>query len=133
MSSKKRRIRYALRTDCMVTTDDGRLLGETTVDGSWDGLQVLSCRPTRIGDKVQVALRLPRSRFWIHATGRVTRCSAGRRRGDVGPSFGVRLDHMHGMDRMVFNTSLRSYPRVKPQRGRHRNYASAIERINREA
>ncbi|MFK7984480.1 MAG: PilZ domain-containing protein [Sandaracinaceae bacterium] len=132
MSSTKRRIRYALRTDCMVTVD-GRLVGETTVDGSWDGLQVLASGPARIGEKVQVALRLPRSRFWIQATGRITRSSPGRRRGDAGPSYGVRLENMHGMDRMLFNTSLRSRPRVKPQRGRRRNYANAVERITREA
>jgi hypothetical protein len=130
-SQKRRRARYELRTDCMVTSEDGRLLGERTLDGSWDGLHVASCHHAKVGERVHVALRIPRSSFWVSAEGQVARISAGRRAEDEAPSFGVELDRMHGMDRMVLGTALRREPRATPKRGSERDYARTVARIIR--
>ena len=124
--------RYAMITDCMVESDDGRLIGARTLDGSWDGLHVLACDTVRFGERVKVSVRVPRSSFWIEAEGRITRLDFGRRKGDRGAAFGVCLERMHGMDRLVWGTALRRLPKAVAKRGESRDYASSVERIAAE-
>lgn len=133
MSTEQRdKVRYAVRTDCLVTSRDGRMLAERTLDASWDGLRLAATGTVRVGERVHVSLRVPRSRYWLQAEGVVTRLLHGRRDGDAGPAFGVRLDRMHGMDRMLLGTALRHQHRAAPERGATRDYARAVARIHGE-
>ena len=114
-----------------MTSESGRLLGERTLDGSWDGLQVAACHDAEIGDRVNVALRVPRSTFWVQGKGTVTRVSPGLREEDEAPSIGIALDEMHGLDRMLLAHALRKNPQVAPKRNADRDYARTVWRIIR--
>lgn len=108
------------------------MLGEQTLDVSWDGLAIRARGQARCGESVRVAVRVPRSNFWLHGKGRVTRVIEGRRWSDDGPAFGIRLVEMHGFDRLVWGTALRRHPRTVGLRGETRDYAEAVLRIARD-
>ena len=125
----RKRPRFQLRADCMVQTDDGRLLATKTLDGSWDGLRVEGCGEARLGERVQVSLRIPRTTFWIHGRGRVARIVHARRAEDDVAGFGIRLDELHGADRVLLGNTLRREQPVVPRRGSQRDYARTVARI----
>lgn len=127
--TKRLRPRHAVRTDCLVFSADGRRIGERTIDASWDGLAVRMAEPGRCGERVRISIRVPRSGFWLHGEGRVARVIAGRRDGDEGPALGIRIERMHGMDRLLWGTALRRQPVTESRRGDTRDYARAVARI----
>ena len=96
---------------------------------SYSGVRVRALRHARIGERVLVSLRLPGTRLWVDAEGEVTRRSAGRRLGDGGPSLGITLCKMHGLDRIVMASYAKQQPRVRGRRGARRDYARQIARI----
>ena len=126
------RPRHAVRTDCLVFGADGRRIGERTIDASWDGIAVRAALPAYAGERVRVSIRVPRSDFWLSAEGRVARVMEGRREGDPGAALGIRLERMHGMDRLVWGTALRRQPPAETRRGEERDYARAVWRIANE-
>lgn len=113
----------------MRSSEDGRVLGDQTLDVSWSGIRVRSLTETKIGETVNVSLRLPGSITWIEAEGAVTRVCAGRRPEEQGRSVGVRLHKMDGMLRLLLATVSRHYPRPRAARGESRDYARTVQRI----
>ena len=113
----------------MRSSEDGRVLGDQTLDVSWSGIRARSLTETRIGEAVSVSLRLPGSTKWIEAEGAITRVCSGRRPEEQGRSVGVRLHKMDGMLRLLLATVSRSFPPSRAARGESRDYARAVQRI----
>ncbi len=130
--SNRQHSRHDVRTPCVVTTQDNlTLLGDETMDLSWDGARIRCHVPARLGDRVRVRLQIPKSTVWVDAEGYVARVSPGRRRGDDPPSLGLKLDKMDGMMRLLLATTIRHRPSPEPShRGPRRDYAEAVRRIH---
>ena len=101
------------------------------MDISYSGIRVATMGAARLGERVRVSVQIPQSSVWLEGTGRVERVSLGRRAGDEGPSFGVRIDRMDGMKRVLLTKIASRYPAVRAGRGADRDYAKTIERIER--
>jgi hypothetical protein len=127
--------RHVLRAPCIVRSKaDGRLVGDWTEDVSYSGVRVrTTTEAVRIGERVDVALRIPGSSLWLHGAGKIERAIPGRRAGESGPSIGVRLDRMDGMTRVLLTSIASQMPLVPSTRGGRRDYAEAVARIAREA
>jgi hypothetical protein len=122
--------RHAFAASCIVrSVEDGRLVGDRTIDLSYAGARISAVGAARVGERVDVSLEIPGSRVWVSARARVERVIAGRRDGDDGPALGLRIEKMHGFDRLMLTTIARSYPEVTGSRGGRRDYASAVARI----
>ncbi len=127
--SVRKHRRHHLRAECVVRQGE-RLLSDTVLDASYDGLRVKTLTPPTIGEPVRVSLRMPGSRVWVEAEGTVTRVIEGRRSGDDGRSFAIRLRRMDGMQRLLLSTVAGLYPEARGGRGESRDYARAVERID---
>lgn len=122
--------RHLVNAECEVRSAiDGRLLADRTLDVSWSGLRVLALDEARLDERVRVTIRIPRSRTWIEADGRVERVLGGRREGDEGPALGISLRRMDGMLRLLLASVIERYPEAACGRGFERDYARAIARI----
>ncbi len=131
MHSERQHPRYEVQTRCLVFTEDGeRLLGERSLDLSWNGVRVTSREPARVGEKVRVRLQVPKSDVWIDANGYVARILPARRRGEGEPSIGVQITRMDGMMRLLLASSVRARSRTQhTPRGPARDYAEIVRRI----
>jgi len=124
--------RFRMPTQCVVTSEStGELLGDRLVNASYDGLLVTGSGSTRLGQRVKLSIRLPGSSLWLEGSGHVARIVGGRRRGDPGPGFGVRVSRMNGMSRVLLASVLRRYPDAGSARGPCRDYAAIVARIAR--
>lgn len=122
--------RHTFRASCIARSlEDGRLVGDRTLDLSYSGVRVGSVTDARVGERIELSFEIPGSRVWITARGRVERVLAGRREGDEGPSLGVRIDKMNGFDRLMLATIARGLPEARGARGARRDYAEAVARI----
>lgn len=131
MHSERQHPRYQVHTGCMVFTEDGeRLLGDRSLDVSYNGARVNSLEPARLGEKVRVRIQVPRSDVWIDARGYVARVLPARRRGDGGPSIGIEINRMDGMMRILLASTVRRSPRPRAtRRGSARDYVEVVRRI----
>ncbi|HHH30710.1 MAG TPA: hypothetical protein ENK57_20535 [Polyangiaceae bacterium] len=129
-SSRRQHPRHRVQTECVLrceTTD--LLLADETVDISWDGVRVRALTPAHLGQPVRLSLRIPGSKTWLNVQGSVTRLCEGRRRGESGPTLGVRMSRMDGMHRLLLATVIRHYPKARSGRGGVRDYARSVRRI----
>jgi hypothetical protein len=122
--------RHAFRASCIARSlEDGRLVGDRTLDISYSGVRVGSVADARLGERIEVSFEIPGSRVWITARGRIERVLGGRREGDEGPALGVRIDKMNGFDRLMLATIARGFPEARGARGARRDYAETVARI----
>jgi len=132
LSSERQSVRHTVRTECIVTTGNGRLVGDSTVDLSYHGVFVRggTIDGPRLGEGVRVQIRIPSTQTWIDAQARVVRLSRGLR-GEGDPSgLGLELVRMDPMSRVLLSSVIRSYPAAGPRRGSaQRDYASQVKRI----
>lgn len=126
--------RHVLRAPCIVRSkSDGRLIGDTTEDVSYSGLRVSTkTEAVRLGERVDISLRIPGSGLWLHGAGKIERAIPGRRAGELGPSVGVRIDKMDGLSRVLLTSIASQMPVVSSTRGGRRDYAETVARIGRE-
>jgi hypothetical protein len=126
--------RHLFSASCIArSARDGRLLSDHTLDASYSGVGLAACGQAVVGERVELSIELPGSRVWVRGSGRIERVIAGRRAGDAGPAFGVRVDRMDGLSRILLSTVARSFPRVRGDRGAARDYAERIAQIARDA
>lgn len=122
--------RHAFRASCIARSlEDGRLVGDRTLDLSYSGMCISAVDRARVGERVELSFEVPGSKLWISAKGRIERVLAGRREGDEGPALGVRIDRMNGFDRLLLATIARGFPEVASTRGGRRDYAETVARI----
>lgn len=130
--SVRKHRRHRLLAECVVRQGE-RLLSDRVLDASYDGLRVRALDAPSFDEPVQISLRMPGSRVWVEAEGEVTRVIEGRRSGDDGKSFAIKLRRMDGMQRLLLQTVAGCYPEARGGRGDNRDYAKAVERIERDS
>jgi hypothetical protein len=114
----------------VISEDGQRLLGDETMDLSWDGARVRSHVNAQVGERVRMKVQIPRSGVWIDCKGYVARVMPGRRRGEDPPALGLKINQMDGMMRLLLATAIRHRPLARPSiRGPRRDYAEIVRRI----
>lgn len=125
--------RHTFRASCIArSATDGRLLGDRTLDVSYSGMRIALIDQARVGERVELSFEVPATKLWIRASGRVERIERGLRDGDEGAALGVRIDRMHGFDRLLLATIARGLPEARGERGQRRDYARVVARIDGE-
>jgi len=130
--SVREHARHSLETECVLRAPDGRLLGDRVLDVSWSGARIEALADARVGERATLSLRVPGSQVWLDAEAEITRVVRGRRLGDAGVAYGLRLRRMDGMSRVLLGQIARGRPEVSSARGERRDYARTIARIHAE-
>jgi Tfp pilus assembly protein PilZ len=124
-------LRKRAHVPCQAVAEDGfRLLGAQLLDVSPKGALVASNGTARLGEPVLLSLRVPGTRHWIDAEGRVSRVVRGTRTSDRGPAIGIELTRMDALDRAMLMGAIETLPPAVPARKLRRDYASAVRAIS---
>ena len=125
---QRRHRRHRMKSDCEVWRDEA-LIGDRVLDASPSGLRVRSIgREVALGAEVQVSLRVPGTETWVDLQGEVVRRVEGRRAGDEGRSFGVRLMASDSLTRSLLTSVACWYPEAAGGRGNARDPKAAKRR-----
>lgn len=134
-------LRRAVQTDCQVVTDPHfELVGSEVLDLSTGGAFIRSEIYPRVGERVLMSLRIPRTRMWVDAQGEVTRVVRGRRltrptpfspnrRPTESQGVGIRFCDMDATTRALLQSGLEGLPPPAPQRRLRRDYAKTVRMI----
>lgn len=122
--------RRSVRLGCeLVRARDWSLVGRRIVDLSLEGLKIQAEGELAKGDDVQVFFRVPFSPIWVLAEGSVARVIQGRRPGDEGPSYGIRLAPLHPKAQQAIRAASTRFPLALPWRARRIDYAATVRAI----
>lgn len=125
-SASRRTVRLACE---VVRTRDYSMVGKRMIDLSTEGLQVIADGHVTIGESVEVFFRVPYSGIYVLAEGSVARVIRGKRAGDEGPAYGIKLAPLHeDAHRALAAASLR-FPPTLPWRPRRVDYAATVRNI----
>jgi len=125
--SERRTLRHAADLVCHVVRERGFVdIGGNTLDVSVDGIRLRSDADVALGDEVVLSVRLPRSRQWIDAQGRIVRIERGTRTGDKGRAIAIAFTAMDPVDRAMLAGATASVPPPVPRRSVRMDYAATI-------
>jgi hypothetical protein len=109
--------RRPLKFACEIVRErDLSIVEGRTRDVSNDGFLLRTSAPLLTGEDVIVSFREPRSGRYVDAVARVARIIHGRRRGDGGRSFGLRIESMDAASRRDLQGAMKGVPPVVPGR-----------------
>ncbi|MGZ5968812.1 MAG: hypothetical protein ACXWP4_14165, partial [Polyangiales bacterium] len=98
------------------------------------GIQLLQKpweKSAEIGEDVQVFFRVPFSGVWVLAEGTVQRIVRGKRRGDEGVGYGIKLAELHQDASSALRHAMGRFPPTLPRRAKRVDYAATIRLISR--
>ncbi|MGZ3449953.1 MAG: PilZ domain-containing protein [Polyangiales bacterium] len=122
--------RHAVRLDCQVVRErDFKLVARRSVDLSTTGMLLEQETDLEVGEPLIVSFRAPRSDRYVDTEATVARISKGRRKGDVGPAFGVRFSPLDRTALTTLKTSLRKLPATRARRPSRIDYAAIARMI----
>ena len=128
--NQRRTARRSVVVECQVVRErDFKLVGESTLDLSSDGMLVLTRDKVLTGEDVIVSFRTPILGTWFDAEARVARVVHGRRPGDYGRALGLRFRKLDRIARSLLDASLDRYPEAVPTRAPRIDYAESVTRI----
>lgn len=128
--SERRTLRHAAELVCHVVRERGFVhIAGSTLDISVDGMRVASDAEVQVGDDVVLSVRLPRSRQWIDAQGRVVRIERGVRDGDKGRAIAIAFTAIDPVDRAMLAGATSAVPPPVPRRMVRRDYAATIREM----
>ncbi len=127
---ERRFSRRSVRLGCeLVRTRDWSLAGRRILDLSLEGLKIQAENELAPGEDVQVFFRVPFSPIWVLAEGSVARVIHGRRPGDDGPAYGIRLAPLHPKAQKALSAASARFPLTLPWRSRRIDYAATVRAI----
>ena len=112
--------RYCMTSECLVESGE-TLVSDRALDVSSSGLRVRAVADLGIGAPVTVRLRIPGSGVWVEGEGEITRRIEGRRSGDPGRGYGIRLRRMSPLSRQLMRSAACWYPESARGRGARRD------------
>ena len=125
--SERRSLRHATKLVCHVVREHGfKRIAQTTLDVSTSGVRVLSDADVEIGDEVVLSLKLPRSREWVDALGRIVRVERGTRDRDEGRAVAIRFTAIDPVDRAMLDGATAAIPPPVPRRSVRMDYAATV-------
>lgn len=126
----RREVRRAISIPCQIVREkDFRLIAETALDVSPDGMLVATEMDLEPGENVFVSFRATELGIWFDSEAKVTRVVRGRRPGDKGRGVGIRFSTMSNVKRFILRNHLRRVPPPVPRRKQRIDWAATIMEI----
>jgi PilZ domain len=128
--NERREVRRAISMTCQIVRErDFRLVSETALDVSPDGMLVATDVDLEPGENVFVSFRATELGLWFDTEARVARVIRGRRPGDRGRGVGLRFSTMPRVKRFILRGHLRRVPPPIPRRAQRIDWAATIRSI----
>lgn len=128
--NQRRTARRSVVVECQVVRErDFKLVGESTLDLSPEGMLVLTRDRVLTGEDLLITFKTPILGTWFDAEARVARVIHGRRPGDYGRALGIRFRRLDRIAKSLLEASLRNFPAAVPSRDPRIDYAESVTRI----
>lgn len=128
--SDRRAIRHEIALECHVVAEHGfRDIGGPTLDVSIKGVRVRSDAQVDVGEPVILTIRLPHTRTYVDAQGRVARVERGVRDGDHGRAIAIEFTAMDPVDRAMLDGAIQALPPSLPRRHLRKDYAGSLRSL----
>jgi hypothetical protein len=119
-SRSRRPVRHTVHIRCQIVREsDFRLVADTVVNVSGDGVLVAPADPVLTGEKVVLSFRSPTGAGWIDAEATVARVLHGRRPGEFQRALGLKFDRLDESSKAALKATLAHAPPSPPGLPRH--------------
>lgn len=126
----RREVRRALSLPCQIVRErDFRLIAETALDLSSDGMLVKTEIDLEPGENVFVSFRATELGLWFDSEAKVARVIQGRRPGDKGKAIGLHFMTMSRVKRFILRNHLRKVPPPVPRRTQRIDWTATVKEI----
>jgi hypothetical protein len=126
----RREVRRAMLLSCQIVRErDFRLVAETALDVSPDGMLISTEIDLEPGENVFVSFRATELGLWFDSEARVARVIRGRRPGDKGRAVGINFSTMSRVKRFILRNHLRKVPPPVPKRMQRIDWAATVKEI----
>jgi hypothetical protein len=128
----RREVRRALGFSCSVVRErDFRLVAESALDLSPDGMLVATEQDLELGENVIVSFRATQLGLWFDSEARVARIVKGRRDGDRCAGLGLSFSTLDRVKRLILRGHLRRVPPPLPRRTQRIDWTATIRSLTR--
>lgn len=126
----RREVRRAISVPCQIVREkDFRLIAETALDVSPDGMLIATEMDLEPGENVFVSFRATELGIWFDSEAKVARVIRGRRPGDKGKGVGLRFSTMSNVKRFILRNHLKKTPPPVPRRKQRIDWSATIMEI----
>jgi hypothetical protein len=123
----RREVRRAVSVPCQIVRErDFRLVAETALDVSPDGMLIKTEVDLSPGENVFVSFRATELGIWFDSEARVARVIHGRRPGDKGRAVGISFSTMSRVKRFILRGHLRKVPPPVPRRAQRIDWSATV-------
>lgn len=127
----RREVRRAISVPCQIVRErDFRLVAETALDVSPDGMLIKTEIDLEPGENVFVSFRATELGIWFDSEARVARVIQGRRPGDKGRAVGISFSTMSRVKRFILRNHLRKVPPPLPRRAQRIDWSATVMEIS---
>lgn len=127
----RREVRRAISLPCQIVREsDFRLVAETALDVSPDGMLIRTEIDLEPGENVFVSFRATELGIWFDSEARVARVIRGRRPGDKGKAVGITFSTMSRVKRFILRNHLRKVPPPVPRRSQRVDWTTTVMGIS---
>ncbi|MBX3231056.1 MAG: PilZ domain-containing protein [Labilithrix sp.] len=110
----------------IVREKDFRLVAETALDVSPDGMLLATEMDLEPGENVFVSFRATELGIWFDSEAKVARVIRGRRPGDKGRGVGITFSTMSRVKRLILRNHLRRVPPPVPRRTQRIDWSATV-------
>ncbi len=119
-SRSRRPIRHTVHIRCEVVRErDFRLVADTVINVSRDGVLVAPAEPVLTGERIILSFPSPAGAGWIDAEATVARVIHGRRPGEFQRCLGLKFESLDASSREALKRTLACAPPSPPGAQRH--------------
>ena len=127
----RREVRRAISVPCQIVRErDFRLVAETALDVSPDGMLIATEIELETGENVFVSFRATELGIWFDSEAKVARVIRGRRPGDKGRAIGLHFSTMSRVKRLILRNHLRRIPPPVPRRSQRVDWSATVKGID---
>ena len=125
-------VRRAVGLSCQVVRErDFRLIADTALDLSPDGMLVASDSELEIGESVILSFKATQLGLWFDTEANVARIVKGRRDGDRGAAVGLSFSTLDRVKRLILRGHLRRVPPPLPRRTQRIDWTATVRSLTR--
>jgi hypothetical protein len=126
----RREVRRAVSVPCQIVRErDFRLVSDTTLDVSPDGMLVATTMDLEPGEPLLVSFQATELGLWFDGEARVARMVRGRRPGDKGKAVGLTFSSLSRVQRFILRGELRRVPPPVPRRPQRIDWTATVRSI----
>ena len=130
--NERREVRRAIGLSCQVVRErDFRLIADSAVDVSPDGMLVSTEHELEVGESLIVSFEATQLGLWFDSEAHVARIVKGRRDGDRGTGIGLSFSSLDRVKRLILRGHLRRVPPPLPRRTQRIDWTATIRSLTR--